>query len=317
MSTEQPVHRGPHDLPLGEWLTSTLADGWAPEPTVAHRAVDGAAGAALRHRAQLAARLPHAALVIPAGAAPKRVNDTYYGFRPSSAYAYLTGDQAEQGVLVMAGGAATLYLPQQTGPGTVEYFTDRRTGGVWVGGVPGLVTTEERLELIVRPRSELAGALAKLDDPRLLRGFDAEVDALLPAAQDGGLANAVDDLRAIKDAWEIERLTEACAATARGFADVVRELPAVLAGGGRRAERWLEGTFWRRARYEGNEVGYSSVVAAGANTAAAIERVAAVHRARQQDQIRPLAQQTAFDFGALRKTAHGELLLFEIVEQRA
>jgi Xaa-Pro aminopeptidase len=30
-----------------------------------------------------------------------------------------------------------------------------------------------------------------------------------------------------------------------------------------RGERWLEGTFWRRARLEGNEVGYSSIVGAG------------------------------------------------------
>jgi Xaa-Pro aminopeptidase len=30
-----------------------------------------------------------------------------------------------------------------------------------------------------------------------------------------------------------------------------------------RGERWLEGTFWRRARLEGNDVGYSSIVGAG------------------------------------------------------
>ena len=30
-----------------------------------------------------------------------------------------------------------------------------------------------------------------------------------------------------------------------------------------RGERWIEGTFWRRARLEGNDVGYGSIVAAG------------------------------------------------------
>ena len=30
-----------------------------------------------------------------------------------------------------------------------------------------------------------------------------------------------------------------------------------------RAERWLEGTFWRRARLEGNDVGYTSILASG------------------------------------------------------
>jgi Xaa-Pro aminopeptidase len=32
-----------------------------------------------------------------------------------------------------------------------------------------------------------------------------------------------------------------------------------------RGERWLEGTFWRRARTEGNEVGYTSIVGAGSH----------------------------------------------------
>ena len=30
-----------------------------------------------------------------------------------------------------------------------------------------------------------------------------------------------------------------------------------------RGERWIEGTFWRRARLEGNDVGYGSIVATG------------------------------------------------------
>ena len=111
----------------------------------------------------------------------------------------------------------------------------------------------------------MAAALAALDDPLVLRGVDAEVDRLLPGAADDGLANVIDDLRAIKDGWEIDRLREACEATARGFADVARQLPGLAAHGGRRGERWLEGTFWRRARYEGNDVGYSSIVAAGPN----------------------------------------------------
>lgn len=260
------VRRAPHDLPLGEWLSSTLIEGWAPEPVVAHPAVAGAATAAARHRAALVARFPRRALVVPAGESPVRANDTHYGFRPASAYVYLTSDHGEGAVLVIgADETATIYLTQRLGPGTVEYVTDRRTGAVWVGGVPDGPTTAAALAVTVRPRTELAAALAGLDDPLVLRGVDAEVDRLLPGAPDGGLANAIDDLRAIKDSWEIDRLREACEATARGFADVARQLPNVLSAGGRRGERWLEGTFWRRARYEGNDVGYSSIVAAGRN----------------------------------------------------
>jgi Xaa-Pro aminopeptidase len=92
---------------------------------------------------------------------------------------------------------------------------------------------------------------------------DPTVDALLPAAEQGRLCEVIDELRLVKDDWEVSQLQAACDATARGFADVAAELPTVLAAGGRRGERWLEGAFWRRARYEGNEVGYSSIVGAG------------------------------------------------------
>jgi Xaa-Pro aminopeptidase len=44
---------------------------------------------------------------------------------------------------------------------------------------------------------------------------------------------------------------------------VARELPNVVARPDLRGERWLEGTFWRRARLEGNEVGYTSIVGSG------------------------------------------------------
>lgn len=262
--------QSPYDLPLGGWLVNTLAEGWDPAPAVRHPAVADAAAAAATHRLALSSRFPHTALVIPAGSAPVRNNDTRYAFRPSSAYTYLTGDQAEHGVLLLTPGEqghqATLYLPERAGPGLPEYFTDRSRGDVWVGGVPSAAATAAQLNLPVRPRRQLPADLANLSTRIfLLRGVDAAVDATLPGAIDGGLARGIDELRAIKDEWEIDQLAAACEATARGFADVVRALPMLLANGGRRGERWLEGTFWRRARYEGNDVGYSSIVAAGAH----------------------------------------------------
>jgi Xaa-Pro aminopeptidase len=239
---------------------------------VPHPAVDGAAEAAAGHRAALGARFPGESLVVPAGTSPVRANDTHYAFRASSEYVHLTGDQAEGAVLLLAaepGRAdhrAVLFLPERAGPGTPDYVTDRRTGAVWVGGVPDAAQTAARLQLTVRPARELPDALARLPGPpRALTGVDSHVDRLLPAGGSTGLAEAIGELRAVKDAWEVERLAEACAATARGFADVAAELPGLLARGGRRGERWLEGTFWRRARFEGNDVGYSSIVAAGSH----------------------------------------------------
>ncbi|KQS65749.1 aminopeptidase P family protein [Modestobacter sp. Leaf380] len=260
------TRRAPHDQPFGPWVQTTLADGWGPEPVVAHPAVDGAAEAAADHRARLLAALGAGTVVVPAGTAPVRANDTVFGFRPASAYTWLTGDQAEGAVLVLDADGATVFLPPSAGPGTLTYVTDRREGALWVGGVPGAEPTARRLAVAVRPRTDLAADLAGRPGPvRLLAGVDADVDALLPGAASRELELTVDRLRAVKDAWEVDRLAEACAATARGFADVVAELPGLLAGDGRRGERWLEGTFWRRARFEGNDVGYSSIVAAGAN----------------------------------------------------
>jgi Xaa-Pro aminopeptidase len=253
------TRRAPHDQAFGPWVQTTLADGWDPEPEAPHPAHPGAAAAAAAHRARLLAALPGGTVVVPSGTAPVRANDTVYGFRPASAYTWLTGDQAEGAVLLLApDGAATIYLPPSAGPGTLTYVTDRREGALWVGGVPSAAGTAAALDVQVRPRTELPAALRAAGDARVLGGVDPDL-----GPGDPELGRTVDRLRAVKDDWEIDRLADACAATARGFADVVRELPELLAGDGRRGERWLEGTFWRRARLEGNDVGYSSIVAAG------------------------------------------------------
>jgi Xaa-Pro aminopeptidase len=65
----------------------------------------------------------------------------------------------------------------------------------------------------------------------------------------------------VKDAHEVEQLQRAVDATVRGFDDAVREL--AVAKRWPNGERWIEGTFFRRARAEGNDVGYGSIVACG------------------------------------------------------
>jgi Xaa-Pro aminopeptidase len=64
----------------------------------------------------------------------------------------------------------------------------------------------------------------------------------------------------IKDEWEVGQLREAVTQTVAGFAAVVREFPAAIAGGG---ERWLQGTFDRYARTHGNGPGYATIVGCG------------------------------------------------------
>lgn len=64
------------------------------------------------------------------------------------------------------------------------------------------------------------------------------------------------ELKLVKDEWEIAQLQDAIDATVRGFEDVARVLPADRAV----TERLLEGIFALRARHDGNDVGYSSIV---------------------------------------------------------
>ena len=73
------------------------------------------------------------------------------------------------------------------------------------------------------------------------------------------LAVVLSELRLIKDDHEIAQLSAAITATVLGFEDVIRELPRAI----RTSERWIEGTFDRRARLAGNDVGYGSICACG------------------------------------------------------
>ena len=267
-----------HDIPLPAELAKAMAEDWDPAPAMPHpasRSGTPSAGAATfaRNRAAVSAAFGGQLVVIPAGLLKVRSNDTDYAFRAWSAFTWLTGETVEGAVLVLApsgtgpgsGHTAALYVREYEGPGTPGYFTNRVYGALWVGNVPTVAGTEAVLGVPTRPLSELARDLqAHRGRPVLApRGVDPAVDALLPTAEAGRLEQVIDELRLAKDDWEVGQLQAACDATARGFADVAAELPAVLAAGGRRGERWLEGTFWRRARYEGNEVGYSSIVGAG------------------------------------------------------
>ncbi len=262
-----------HDLPLPAGLTKAIAEDWAPAPLMPHPAsLDGgeSAGAASyrRHREALSQAFVGHQLVIPAGQLKVRANDTDYVFRAYSPFTWLTGETVEGAVLVLApeqdSHTATLYLREYAGPGKPAYFTDRVHGALWVGNVPTPEQTERVLGIRVRPLAELADAVRRHGGDTLApRGVDAELDQLLPGARPGNLEQVIDELRMVKDDWEIGQLQAACDATVNGFADVAAEIPNVLAAGGRRGERWLEGTFWRRARLAGNEVGYTSIVAAG------------------------------------------------------
>jgi Xaa-Pro aminopeptidase len=246
-----------HDLQMSSELEASITHGWGAQPEIAHWARRDVAPWTQRRRAALSDAFRGQLVVVAAGELKTRANDTEYAFRADSSFAWLTGETVADAVLTMVptetGHDSTLFVREYVGPGELGYFTDRLHGSIWVGGVPGVEQTADVLGISVRPLAELEGTLAR--------------NSRFDRADDAAVAQAASELRLIKDDWEIARLQHACDATARGFADVARELPMLLERPGNRGERWLEGTFWRRARLEGNDVGYTSIIGAGVHGA--------------------------------------------------
>ena len=78
---------------------------------------------------------------------------------------------------------------------------------------------------------------------------------------DAVFARDLSEMRLVKDDYEIGEMRLAIDATKQGFDDVIADLPQIVAHP--RGERLVEGTFNRRARAEGNQVGYDTIAASG------------------------------------------------------
>jgi Xaa-Pro aminopeptidase len=216
---------------------------------------------AAERRQRLADAFPGERLVVPAGRFKTRANDTDFRFRPDSAHVHLTGNQTSDAVLVVEGGESVLYARPRSSRQSDEFFRDRRYGELWTGRRPSLKEISDSLGVDVRHLGELEERLGGTAKTRLLREVDAYVDRQISTdgARDHDFARVLSEMRLVKDEWEVEQLQEACDITSLGFADCAGEWDDVV----RYGERWLEGTFFRRARTMGNDVGYDSIVAGG------------------------------------------------------
>jgi Xaa-Pro aminopeptidase len=241
------------------WIDSTLDVARAPEAE--HHA---------RRRARLAAAFPGQTLVIPSGREQVRANDTFYRFRPGSDLVWLTGEHDPDAVLIISPEDSVLYIRPRSPRDTDEFFRNAAYGELWIGRRHTLAEKTEQLGVRTANLADLPAALAAVApaSTRVLRGFDPLVDTAVlgydvgeAGQRDRELAWTLAELRLVKDEWEIAQLQDAIDATVRGFEDVARILPPDAPV----RERLLEGVFGVRARFDGNDVGYSSIVGAGAH----------------------------------------------------
>ena len=264
--------RNNYDSDVPPNLLQFMLKSWSPKQRKPPQILPNAANCHAR-RGRLSQRFPGELLVIPTGHRKVRANDTYYPFRPASDFFYLTGHLEPDCVLVMLPHGkrhrSVLFVQPNPGKSDATFFTDRVKGELWEGPRLGARASKRRYGIDCTALPELGALLTTMlttfGRQRVLRGFSPSTERLLgPASPDQSqrdqeLATALAEMRLVKDADEVKALQSAVVATKRGFEDVIARLNTA------KSERELEGVFWTRARMEGNEVGYTSIVASGAH----------------------------------------------------
>jgi len=267
--------------PQSSDFSDYISSGWAERVEVDVVPRDSAAFTADR-RARLSQLHVGQRLIVPAGSAKVRSNDTDYPFRAHSTFAHLTGwgsDVVPGSVLVMeptdAGHTATLYFRPAAGRDTNEFYANPDVGEFWTGKRPSLDNVATDLGLETLPLIQFDAVLDLCDATTVIvrdadRDVTDQIDGrrLLAADSvelthdgDDELSRDLSELRLVKDDFEVAEMRAAVNATQQGFDDVVADLPNIIEH--TRGERLVEGTFNRRARAEGNTVGYDTIAASG------------------------------------------------------
>jgi Xaa-Pro aminopeptidase len=275
---KNPVKNAPkvgHDTASPPNLISFMLKSWKPKSGKLPQPLKEVASFERRRRA-LSARFPGETLVIPTGHLKVRSNDDHYRFRAGTDFYYLTGNQEPDCTLVLVplgpegqGHKDVLFVEANPGKTDATFFTDRIKGELWEGARMGVPESRARYGIQdTRPMPELeafvreAAARAR-GGARVLRGFSEKTESWLGAAaqkpRDLELAAFLSEMRLIKDKQELREMQSAVDATKLGFEDVIRRIRTA------KTERELEGVFYTRARMEGNDVGYGSIVATGAH----------------------------------------------------
>jgi Xaa-Pro aminopeptidase len=129
-------------VPASEAFREFISGNWAERTDDAPEPREQAPYAAAR-RAALSQKYPGKRLIIPAGAAKVRSNDTDFMYRAHSAFSHLTGwgsDSVADSVLVLeptdAGHEATLYFRESAGRDSDEFYANAEIGAFWTGPRP-------------------------------------------------------------------------------------------------------------------------------------------------------------------------------------
>lgn len=224
-------------------------------------------------RTRLAEIYPNERLVVPTGVETVRTNDGLYPFRPGTDHVWLTGNTVIGSVLVIdtAGGAdgSTPFVRPGSGRTGDEFWRDAAIGDLWVGRRPSLRELSDALGIDCKSLDDMPAAIRGDIPTRVVPTLDGSVDRLVRDARGDDfmvhlqLKTTLDHLRLVKDDWELDQMRAAATAAVRGFEDCVREWDQARIWG----ERYVEGTFSRRSRIEGEGPAYSPIVASGQHAA--------------------------------------------------
>jgi Xaa-Pro aminopeptidase len=271
-AAERKLPSRPHDIPTPEPLKKFMEQGWAPSP-LKDLKKNPVAPYAVARRKRLSEAFPNKRLIIPAGTFKVRSNDSDYRFRPHTAYSWLSGvngtDAVPDSVLILepngSGHDSLLFIhPRSVRENSDEFYRNVRHGEFWIGRRMTLEETEFAYEISVRHIDTLDEFLDNAKDSLTVRGEDSYIDSRVKeSADDAAFFSWLSEARLVKDEFEVAEMQKAIDATHRGFEDMIRAIPNAV--GKKRGERLVEGAFFTRARFEGNDLGYDSIVAAGSH----------------------------------------------------
>jgi Xaa-Pro aminopeptidase len=261
-----------HDIPIADAMVEFMKVGWAPSPLDGVTAHPSIPYTKIR-RDKVSKQFVGKRLIFPSGSLKVRSNDSDYQFRAHSAFSWFTGivasDCVPDSLFIMEptadGHQGLLFIHPRSPRDNDEFYKNTRYGEFWVGRRMTLDETETKYALQVKQIESIEEFLSDKKETLLVRGQDPAIDKLVveDTESEKEFLNYISVMRAVKDKYEIDEMQKAIDASVRGFADMVRIFPAATAVP--RGERVVEAAFYGRARFEGNDNGYPSVVASGAH----------------------------------------------------